>query len=154
MGYFCLKCGDIYHDIIRKTVVTYDKDGSTEEWIHCPKINCIGQVIEVDDMFLPIIKLLNEKGYFTSYCCSGHIKDCRSNTYIVFDNTIQGLPSIPEGYIESKDDGKYEIRKEYNKNLSDYEYHIKLLENAIVTMKWVESLDNLKKEYINNIMFK
>ena len=46
---------------------TYDRDLS-----YCPKKSCDGDVVEIDDDLVPVIVELNEKGYITEYCCSGH----------------------------------------------------------------------------------
>jgi len=144
MGYFCLKCGEIYKENIKNTQIQYNKNNNIEDWIFCPKLKCIGQVIEVDDMFLPIIRLLNNKGYYTEHCCSGHVGTDTYDSYISFDKTIQGLLLIPEGYIEEKDNNKYCIRRNYSDKLNDIDFHLELLNNAIETLNWAKELKNIK----------
>lgn len=152
MGYFCLKCGEIYKSNIDKTKIDMKKDDTNVNYIFCPKLSCIGEVIEVDDIFLPIIKTLNNKGYYTSYCCSGHIGDNHIDSYIAFDKTIQGLLTIPKGYKEEKDDDKYCIRKDYDSNLSESETHRQILENAMETLQWAEGLEDIKSEQLMNLI--
>lgn len=55
MVYLNLKTNKIHHDLDIEGRGPYLKD-----------------YIEVDDMIAPVIKLLNEKGYTTTFSCSGH----------------------------------------------------------------------------------
>lgn len=80
MAYLCLDCFEVY-DILLK---------------YCPKKSCQGKMVEVDELMLPTIILLNQKGYITEYCCSGHINDCYP--YILFDNYINRMFS--ENYLK------------------------------------------------------
>lgn len=32
----------------------------------------INDYFEVDELIAPVISILNKKGYYTSFCCSGH----------------------------------------------------------------------------------
>lgn len=49
----------------------------------------LNDCIEVDEMIAPIIQLLNEKGYRTTYCCSGHLfSDIFSNTVLEKDLVV------------------------------------------------------------------
>lgn len=52
----------------------------------CPKVNCYGRVVEIDELMLPTIMLLNQKGYITDFCCSGHSYEEGCYPYIAFDN--------------------------------------------------------------------
>lgn len=81
MVYLCLDCYEIYKIPLQ----------------NCPKASCNGQVIEVDELMLPIIILLNQKGYYTEFCCSGHIyegKECYP--YIAFDSYLNQVLSNDE----------------------------------------------------------
>ena len=69
MAYMCMGCYEIYD---------YDMD-------MCPKAGCEGMVVEIDELMVPIIKLLNEKGYMTAYCCSGHVYGNGATAYICLD---------------------------------------------------------------------
>ena len=72
MAYVCLECNEIY----------------TEKMGRCPKASCCGEVVEVDELMIPTIIALNEKGYVTDYCCSGHFYDKRSTPYIMFSECM------------------------------------------------------------------
>lgn len=81
MAYLCLNCFEIY------------KFPSES----CPKASCHGFVIEVDDLMLPTIMLLNQKGYPTEFCCSGHVDGCKEcYPYITFDSFLNEVLSNNE----------------------------------------------------------
>ena len=63
----------------------------------CKVKGCDGDIIEVDELFAPVIAELNRKGYKTQYCCSGHYTGDYPNSYINFEEGIK-LSSLPEGY--------------------------------------------------------
>lgn len=87
--YLCLDCFKIY-------------DGDLLKYPYCPDLDCNSsdqQLVEIDELMIyPIIKL-NQLGYYTRFCCSGHAyNDCLS-TYIMFDSGY--MPStIPEGWVK------------------------------------------------------
>ena len=55
MGYICLSC---YEEYARESLNLELHDGYE---YFCPKATCGGSVVEIDDLLLPIIKLLNLK---------------------------------------------------------------------------------------------
>lgn len=61
----CLKCEEIYDE----RIVSY----KPYKHNRCPKQNCTGNLVDIDELFVPIILQLNKKGYTTKYCCSGHL---------------------------------------------------------------------------------
>lgn len=75
MAYMCMGCGEIY-------------DWNTEI---CPKAGCEGDVVWIDELMIPIIKILRKKGYITSYCCSGHIYSNICNAYVVFEDFMSDV---------------------------------------------------------------
>lgn len=153
MGWICLSCLNEYDKSNLKL------DYHDEYRYQCPSSICGDlNLVEIDDMLLPIIKLLNKKRYDTSYCCSGHSYEAsRSpNTYIAFD--IECVPkTLPKGfYIE--DDNWYMknyghthtgdsicIRKYYDNNLDEYELHKEINKTMIDLMDWAESLPDLEE---------
>ena len=75
MAYVCLECNEIYVDKMER----------------CPKASCgYGPVVEIDELMIPTIIALNDKGYETSYCCSGHFYDKCSAPYIAFSCDVIG----------------------------------------------------------------
>jgi hypothetical protein len=115
--------------------------------------NCGSILVKIDELYIVIIKMLNLKGYTTTYCCSGHIYEKLPQSYILFGEGIK-LPSLPEGYVidyeahtisESFKD-IVEIRKDFY--LSSYENEVELqkdiLKSSLVVLEWAESLPILK----------
>lgn len=72
MTYMCMGCGEIY-------------DYNMEM---CPKAGCEGDVVEIDELMLPIIRTLRHKGYITSYCCSGHIYEDIAQAYVCLADVV------------------------------------------------------------------
>lgn len=83
MAYMCMECYEIY-------------DGQMQM---CPKANCAGEIVEIDELMIPTIKMLNEKGYMTEFCCSGHTYDNGCNTYVC-------LSSLMSEVLDNEDYGK------------------------------------------------
>lgn len=80
MGYLCLSCYETY-EISLQT---------------CPKTSCYGCVAEIDDLMLPTVMLLNQKGYCTKFCCSGHTYEKACYPYISFDSFLNEVLSEDE----------------------------------------------------------
>ena len=72
MAYVCLECGEIYN----------------EKMGHCPKGSCYGEVAKVDELMIPTIIKLNDKGYMTNHCYSGHFYDKHVSPHILFSELI------------------------------------------------------------------
>lgn len=66
MAYMCMGCYEVY-----------DRDLG-----YCPKTHCSCGVVEIDELMIPTIKILNEKGYMTEFCCSGHVHDNGCTSYV------------------------------------------------------------------------
>lgn len=83
----------------------------------CP--NCLREVddcrcaqysyylVQIDTLILPIIRLLNEKGYKTTGCCAGHPNAERDafiqgGIYVCFDQDYDFIDDLPEGAQYSK----------------------------------------------------
>ena len=88
----CLDCFKVYN---QKTI----KNNT------CKVKGCFGEVVEIDELFVPVIAELNRKGYRTKFCCSGHYHTYKNdyiNSYISFENNV-ALPILPEGYKYDQD---------------------------------------------------
>jgi len=58
------------------------------------------ELIHIDKNILPIIKILNEKGYFTDMCCEGHIgKTQNPFIYISFRKGYKIKTPAPKGVV-------------------------------------------------------
>lgn len=150
MGYICLSCyNEYYKDGLNLT-------GNNGYKYRCPLCTCGDlNVVEIDDILLPIIKKLNQKGYITQYCCSGHTYEGDTNTYIAFDNDT--IPkTIPKDFI-LEDEDYYKknnwtfignmmcIRKGYEDIPKDKLYE-ELLKTHLDLMKWVDLLEDISEE--------
>lgn len=60
-------------------------------------------LIQIDEALQYAVRALNEKGWFTKYCCEGHIKegDKKESSYIYFEDRYFP-PSIPTGWKKEK----------------------------------------------------
>ena len=47
------------------------------KYINKETFEIVDNVFEVDEDISQTISILNKKGYYTKYCCSGHAKDPR-----------------------------------------------------------------------------
>ena len=123
--YMCPICYKIYdHKFIR-----FDEEYGRR----CPDIECSSmdtQLFEIDDMMVKPIRILNQKNYFTKYCCSGHLYDEYFSAYITFDKGMSP-EGAPKGWER---DGEDTIRyTKGTKKVTSLNYIIDLI-------KWCEEL--------------
>ena len=129
--YLCLDCFEIYDS-------SFLNIGNPYEEVGCPKAGCSGYVVEIDELMLPIITILNAKGYFTRYCCSGHYYDC-PNAYIMFEDDVR-IPDVPEGFKKEIDRNHVTIRATIPRGTHDFDYFPKILDNAKILLQWAKDL--------------
>ena len=110
----------------------------------CPKSSCEGDVVEVDELIILPIKLLNEKGYFTEFCCSGHYFKAIPNTYIKFQENYR-FKTLPKNFVQ---DGEYTIRRNYERDLGDSDLHNQRIDSIHNLLDWAESLDDCVEELL------
>ena len=134
----CLKCCKVYN---QKTIKNNQ----------CKVKECFGEVVEIDELFIPVIAELNKKGYKTRACCSGHLEKGCINSYIYFyDDKIPS--TLPKEFLFDQDlypwvnwgnRTKNCIRKLFDskKNINDLSKDI--FKNAISVLEWAEELENL-----------
>lgn len=135
----CLKCNKVYN---QKTIKNNQ----------CKLKECNGKVVEIDELFISVIAELNRKGYSTLFCCSGHLGESNSNSYIFFEDYIK-LSSLPQGYLYDQDmyptvdwskwQVKNTIRKVFDDKKSINDLSRDIFENALSVLKWAEGLENL-----------
>jgi hypothetical protein len=137
----CLSCWEV----LDRTVMNREIDGI----LWCPKKSCGSEyVVELDECLIPVIIELNEKGYNTLYCCSGHFWEYRHDsrfsqeTYIKFGDPVcrENLLNLPPGFVVDVDD--VTIRKKYNTD-DPLELHLEILRAAIDLTKWARGLPEL-----------
>lgn len=140
MAYVCLNCWQVYDNSIENIKIKTYTLGGDGETIICPKSDCAaGEIVDIDELFLPIIKLLNQKGYITKYCCSGHVYSNIPDTYIVFKESVKVLPNIPEEF-DVENDGVIKISYRYSDGVSELELYNSIIENAKKLLKWAAEL--------------
>jgi hypothetical protein len=145
MPYLCLACGEVYDKSVEKIVTDVKTDRGYEPTIFCPKLSCnVGEVVEIDELYIPVIRLLNEKGYMTKYCCSGHAYGRIPDTYIVFHEMVKELPNLPEG-SHMQNDGSIRIYYNYPDESNEIELYHLILENAQKVLKWAIELPERPK---------
>jgi len=65
-----------------------------EQWLEFPRL-LRGTYVSIDKDIYPIIRWLNQNGYYTEYCCQGHPYD----NYISFQDKIKDMNiPVPEGF--------------------------------------------------------
>ena len=93
----------------------------------------IDNVFEVDEDIADTISILNKKGYYTKYCCSGHVKD--PNIYYMYkeESILENKDNEVDYTVNIKED-TCDILKPYTKTLIyilfDKEYNFKTLPNG------------------------
>ena len=125
----CLNCFEVYSNEYR-----YDR----RDYNFCPKLGCDGEVVEIDELMIPVIKTLNEKGYCTEYCCSGHYGDGYTNTYIKFSEWVELPEELPDGFVYEERGNV--IRKNYVDNLHPNQKYIEILNTTKDLIKWADNL--------------
>ena len=144
MAYMCFDCYEVYDDSIKDL---------QKEWMdhpRCPKASCGNNyVVEVDELLLMAVKILNQKGYITENCCSGHTYESSPNSYIMFNDEVE-LPSLPKGYKDDLDIHPHTFKEKTNcirKNFigeSEVEIQKEIFESAREVLIWADSLETLE----------
>lgn len=140
MAYMCMNCFETY---VFSDLNTKDKYGMYSV-ARCPKTNCFGDIIEIDELMLLPITILNKKGYMTEFCCAGHYYDNIVNTYIKFSDNYK-FPHLPKGFKLESESYNNTIRKKYDYiDLSDYERCKEIIQTSLDLLEWVDGLDEYK----------
>ena len=82
------------------------------KYIDTNTFEIVDNIIEVDEDIAETISILNKKGYYTNFCCSGHIKDPRLYEMYHRKNEIE-YDDIDLGYIVNKDEDSFDILMPY-----------------------------------------
>lgn len=86
----------------------------------CNNCNEFNKLIEIDINMAEIISILNNKGYYTKFCCEGHVApnvltslDIFSRPYIYFyftdDVSILEKYPLPKTWSVDRDDGNFQV---------------------------------------------
>lgn len=176
--YLCTCCGEVYKESIENSENIIDFSMGSKVY-PCPKVNCMGQVIEIDDFLVSVIRNLNNLGFNTLSCCSGHSQDTsikyqdEVRTYILFARSLDGLylyddlledisKSLPNGFkleIDNYlDTERFIIEKTY-KGSSESDCMLGIAKNCSELLEWSENdlvkvLENHQKiidGFLNNL---
>ena len=108
---------------------------------HCTCMHLPWNLIQIDKNILPIIKVLNEKYYFTDSCCEGHIEENQQPfIYITFKKTHRIKEPVPKGVVfmggslradipGSSDDARKRNKRKLLKSI--YEWACKLEDKSL-----------------------
>ena len=136
--YLCLDCGEVYNSS------NLNINELLEE-VWCPKSNCCGTLVEIDELLIPTIKLLNDKGYYTQFCCSGHYTGQHSRTYITFDEGID-VPYVPNGFKKETYNNHVLIESNTPLRKPTFKDFYRICDNAKTLLKWANSLPYFEEE--------
>lgn len=68
-------------------------------------------LVQIDKLLVPVIRTLNQKGYITTACCSGHLEESHCvSIYIAFKDEHDFGSNLPAGAIYRKTDRMVEYR--------------------------------------------
>lgn len=135
---YCPHCGHVF-----RSDRLYAQVADGKVVYYCPSVECgsfINKLIEIDEMMAYPIMKLNQKGYKTRYCCSGHMMSPESRKYnegyILFD-TVYEFPSIPRYW-------EYETWNDAEKIHGEVSKLTSTIQNPFVYMNslvnWVDKL--------------
>lgn len=95
--------------------------------------------VDIDDDFIEHIQLLNKKGYYTEYCCAGHIDDIWFRPYITFKYKYK-FKTLPKYFRwEERFDGLYYTVKWEENN--DMKWRQKIAtESRKALLDWIKEL--------------
>lgn len=84
--YYCARCNSIMEPMAYAALAKSDFTMSDTGMVRCPTKGCDSAIVDIDEIFIPLVHELYELGLRTMYCCSGHGYElCEHNhTYIYF----------------------------------------------------------------------
>lgn len=129
MVYVCGHC----HRIHEMRSMAKDEDGK----FYCSRPGCNCELIEIDEMIMPTILMLWEKGFDTISCCSGHFNgDTYNIPYIIFaESGRQDFCILPEGFRIKECRGGKILEPENYMEIPDM--HVIFKRNDIL-LRWAE----------------
>ena len=108
---------------------------------------------EVDDKIAESIIKLNNKGYETAMCCSGHPAEEEIIPYVMFNRFVSyGIEYIPFSWVVDKNYKELVIRRFFTDEEKEIFTKEQLVDIAARELdNWVDSLPNFKNPYQNII---
>ena len=101
--YLCPACGNVYDGDFLNIEDRFEGG-------YCPIASCGCRVFEIDEDMIEPITNLNQKGYATEFCCTGHLYDGSLGAYIKFKHRLCTPKTVPKGWYADADDNYTCIR--------------------------------------------
>jgi len=152
--YLCLKCMKIYdNESLAPSKSPYYKV--------CPDLYCDNrEMFEIDENMIPIIIKLNDKGFKTKFCCSGHVFE-PLDIYVKFDDNLINninmyirlnlMPKLPEFFMIEGDSIRLKKRGLVN---NEFKYFTVGKYNEYMIKSFDEIIDISDTQvYINKINY-
>lgn len=139
--YLCLGCGAVYSSARINTDAVCSADNLCGD-MDCPKTDCGGELIEIDELLIPAVWMLNQKGYMTESCCSGHYASNSCRTYIKFEVGID-VPSVPDGFKKERIGGHVIIESFISFGKHDLKGFCQICDSAKILAQWADSLPDI-----------
>jgi hypothetical protein len=125
----------------------YDENlGLVREGLYCSRRRCEGQLWQVDELLLPSIILMMNKGYFPVVFSCGHFQaGPRKDAYIMFapDETSDRLTTPPLGFtLDHEDDGSVVIWRRFEEE-DMYKRYIAVAKASLDVLTWAQGLEEI-----------
>lgn len=99
-------------------------------------------LVQVDKLMVPVVRLLNKKGYITTACCAGHLDDLRGRTiYVAFEKEHEFGINLPSGaeYAKTGRCVQYRIPDDMTKSQFSH-FQSRCIEQFV---NWVNNLPSI-----------
>ena len=108
---------------------------------------------EIDDKIAESIIKLNNKGYETAMCCSGHPDEEEIIPYVMFNRFVSyGIEYIPFSWVVDKNYKELVIRRFFDDKEKEIFTKEQLIDIAAKELdNWVDTLPSFKNPYQNII---
>ena len=104
---------------------------------------------EVDDKIAESIIKLNNKGFETAMCCSGHTDEKEITPYVMFNKFVShGIDYIPFGWVVDENYEELVIRRYFTSEEKEIFTKEQLIDIAARELdSWVDSLPDFENPY-------
>lgn len=114
------------------------------------KCNDYRGLSSIDKEMIPILIELNEKGWETTFCCSGHKEQIENsgywNAYITFSKKIKKIPDIKLFEARTRKDSKNGKYSRFEKNFNGFYWY-----GSNNKKMSIEEKERERKQFINDL---